>query len=74
MEYDTVDVGASVAAVHARDRPHWTSRCTADRYKPFSCTPFFGERTRVEDVLVAQVDGIVSGYAKLRQAIPFSSH
>lgn len=42
--------------------------------RPGVGTRFFGERTRPGDVLVAEVDGIVAGYAKLRQTIPLPSH
>jgi ribosomal protein S18 acetylase RimI-like enzyme len=35
---------------------------------------FFNERTRLTDVLVAEIDGLVAGYATLRQAIAIPSH
>ena len=37
-------------------------------------TAFFSERTRPEDVFVAEVDGVVVGYAKLSQSIALPSH
>jgi len=37
-------------------------------------TAFFSERTRPNDVLVADVDGVVVGYAKLSQSIALPSH
>ena len=36
--------------------------------------PFFGERNQLADVLVAEADGQVIGYAILRQAVPIPSH
>jgi ribosomal protein S18 acetylase RimI-like enzyme len=41
---------------------------------PPAGTAFFNERTRPDDVLVAEVDGVVVGYAKLGQSIKFPSH
>ncbi len=41
---------------------------------PTAKAPFFGERTHVGDVLVAEIDEGVAGYAKLRQTMPFPSH
>lgn len=35
---------------------------------------FFGERTEIGDVLVAETNGHVVGYAKLSQTSPFPSH
>jgi ribosomal protein S18 acetylase RimI-like enzyme len=37
-------------------------------------TGFFTERTLPDDVLVAEVDGVVVGYAKLSQPIALSSY
>ena len=37
-------------------------------------TAFFSERTRPEDVLVAEVEGVVVGYTKLSQSIALPSH
>ena len=37
-------------------------------------TAFFSERTRPDEVLVAEVDGVVVGYAKLSQSIALPSH
>lgn len=36
--------------------------------------PFFTDRTRVADVVVAEVDGAVAGYVKIVQTIPFDAH
>jgi ribosomal protein S18 acetylase RimI-like enzyme len=36
--------------------------------------PFFGERNQLADVLVAEDDGQVIGYAIVRQAVPIPSH
>jgi ribosomal protein S18 acetylase RimI-like enzyme len=41
---------------------------------PPAGTPFFNERTRPDDVLVAEVDGVVAGYAKLGRSITLPSH
>lgn len=35
---------------------------------------FFGERTRPADTLVAEIDGVVVGYALVGQALPLASH
>jgi ribosomal protein S18 acetylase RimI-like enzyme len=35
---------------------------------------FFGERTRPADTLVAEIDGVVVGYALVGQALPLTSH
>jgi ribosomal protein S18 acetylase RimI-like enzyme len=35
---------------------------------------FFDERKRPEDVIVAEIDGVVAGYVMLHQAIPLPSH
>jgi ribosomal protein S18 acetylase RimI-like enzyme len=41
---------------------------------PAADAPFFGPGTDVGDVLVAEIDGTVVGYAKLDQTIPAPSH
>jgi len=51
----------------------WTAAVSPAPAPPAG-TAFFGERTRPEDVLVAEVDGDVAGYAKLGQAMAISLH
>jgi len=60
---------ASLARVDALT---WTAAVSPAPAPPAG-TAFFGERTRPEDVLVAEVDGDVAGYAKLGQAMAISS-
>src|SRR5690242_6698445 len=35
---------------------------------------FFGERTRLADTLVAEIDGVLVGYALVGQSLPLASH
>lgn len=41
---------------------------------PPAGTAFFNERTRPDDVLVAEVDGVIAGYGKLGRSITLPSH
>ena len=41
---------------------------------PSANAAFFGERTAPDDVLVAETDGVIAGYAALGQSIPLASH
>jgi ribosomal protein S18 acetylase RimI-like enzyme len=55
------------------DEVTWSSQVTpAPPREPGGC--FFGARTRLKDVLVAVVDGVVAGYVSLHQSIPLPSH
>jgi ribosomal protein S18 acetylase RimI-like enzyme len=55
------------------DRATWTADVSPAPPPPVG-TPFFDDRTRPQDVLVAEIDGAVVGYAKIGQAIPLRSH
>jgi ribosomal protein S18 acetylase RimI-like enzyme len=66
---------ADEAALAAIDRVTWTPD-TSPAPVPPEGRPFFDERTAPADVLVAEVDGGVAGYAKLGLAteLPASAH
>jgi ribosomal protein S18 acetylase RimI-like enzyme len=66
---------ADEAALAAIDRVTWTPE-TSPAPVPPEGRPFFDERTAPADVLVAEVDGGVAGYAKLGLAteLPASAH
>jgi ribosomal protein S18 acetylase RimI-like enzyme len=51
----------------------WTSVVTPAT-APTPGTPFFRDGTRPSDVVVAEIDGVVAGYAKLSQPLPVPSH
>jgi ribosomal protein S18 acetylase RimI-like enzyme len=55
------------------DAATWTNDVSPAPAPPMS-TGFFTERTLPDDVLVAEVDGVVVGYAKLSQPIALPSH
>jgi ribosomal protein S18 acetylase RimI-like enzyme len=55
------------------DAATWTADVSPSPAPPVG-TAFFSERTRPGDVLVAEVDGVVVGYAKLSQSIAFPQH
>lgn len=55
------------------DAATWTADVSPAPPAPAG-TPFFDDRRRPEDVLVAALDGSVIGYAKLGQQIPVPSH
>ena len=55
------------------DAATWTANASPAPAPPVG-TAFFSERTRPEDVLVAEVEGVVVGYAKLSQSIALPSH
>ena len=55
------------------DAATWTADVSPAPAPPVG-TAFFSERTRPNDVLVAEVDGVVVGYAKLSQSIALPSH
>lgn len=57
------------------DRATWTS-LSSPGPKPPDEAPFFDERTSPEDVLVAELDGVVAGFVRLQPAtpLPASSH
>ena len=60
------------AALSRIDRATW-SELSSPAPPPNADTPFFSERTRPEDVLVAQRDGSVVGWAKIEHPTPFPS-
>ena len=55
------------------DAVTWTDDVSPAPAPPVG-TAFFNERTRPDDVLVAVVDGVVVGYAKLGRSITLPSH
>jgi ribosomal protein S18 acetylase RimI-like enzyme len=55
------------------DTATWTCDVSPGPAPPVG-TAFFSERTRPDDVLVAEVEGVVVGYAKLSQSIALPSH
>jgi ribosomal protein S18 acetylase RimI-like enzyme len=55
------------------DAAAWTGDVSPGPSPPVG-TAFFSERTRPDDVLVAEVEGVVVGYAKLSQSIAPPSH
>ena len=55
------------------DAVTWTADVSPAPAPPVG-TAFFSERTRQNDVLVAEVDGVIVGYAKLSQSIALPSH
>jgi ribosomal protein S18 acetylase RimI-like enzyme len=54
------------------DRATW-SELSSPAPPPGADTPFFSDRTRPEDVLVAERDGTVVGWAKIEHPTPFPS-
>ena len=61
------------AALARVDAGTWTADVSPAPAPPPG-TPFFGERTRPDDVLVAVSGGEVVGYVKLHQPIPLPAH
>jgi ribosomal protein S18 acetylase RimI-like enzyme len=55
------------------DAATWTADVSPAPARPAGIA-FFSERTRPNDVLVAEVDGFIVGYAKLSQSIALPSH
>jgi len=55
------------------DAATWTADVSPAPAPPVG-TAFFCERTRPDDVLVAEVDGVVVGYVKLSQSIALPPH
>ena len=51
-------------ALRTLDRANWTSLSSPTPVPPPE-RPFFNDRTRVDDVLVAEVDGTPAGYVKV---------
>jgi ribosomal protein S18 acetylase RimI-like enzyme len=54
------------------DRATW-SDLSSPAPPPGADRPFFSESTRPEDVLVAERDGVVAGWAKIEHPTPFPS-
>lgn len=65
-----LDDGSALAKI---DAATWTT-AVSPAPAPSVGTSFFGNRTRPEEVLVAEADGVVVGYVKLGQDIPLASH
>lgn len=65
--------GEDDAALLAIDTATWTS-AVSPAPMPTDRTSFFSERNLPDDFLVAEVDGVVSGYVSLHQIIPLDSH
>jgi ribosomal protein S18 acetylase RimI-like enzyme len=61
------------AALKRIDLATWTSEVSPAPPRGPDIS-FFSERTRPDEVLVAEVDGQVAGYAALGQAVPIPSH
>jgi ribosomal protein S18 acetylase RimI-like enzyme len=61
------------AALLAIDTETWTS-AVSPAPVPTDRTSFFRETHELENYLVAEVDGVVSGYVSLHQDIPTPSH
>jgi ribosomal protein S18 acetylase RimI-like enzyme len=61
------------AALRKIDTLTWTADVSPAPVPPGGA-PFFGERSRPADVLVAEIDGVVAGYAVLGQVVPLPSH
>jgi ribosomal protein S18 acetylase RimI-like enzyme len=61
------------SALSALNTSTWSPDVTPAPTRESDST-FFNERTRPEDVLVADTDGRVVGYVMLRQSIPLASH
>jgi len=57
----------------ALDVATWSPDVTPAPARDLGST-FFADRTRPEDVLVADAEGTVVGYVKLHQSIPLASH
>jgi len=65
--------GSDDPSLAAIDEGTWTAKVSPAPPREAGAR-FFNERTRPEDVLVAEVDGCVAGYAVLHQAISLPSH
>ena len=66
-------VAGDEEALREIDQQTWSSTVSPAAV-PEPGTPFFGDRTVPDDVLVADVDGTVAGYVALRNTIPLPSH
>jgi ribosomal protein S18 acetylase RimI-like enzyme len=55
------------------DTATWTADVSPAPIPPAGA-PFFSERTRPADVLIAEVDGVVAGYAVLSRSAMLASH
>jgi ribosomal protein S18 acetylase RimI-like enzyme len=61
------------AALKRIDLATWTSEVSPAPPRGSDVT-FFSDRTRPDEVLVAEIDGQVAGYAALGQTVPIPSH
>ncbi|AEA23177.1 GNAT family N-acetyltransferase [Pseudonocardia benzenivorans] len=74
MGIEVRDARADDDAALARiDVLTWTS-AGSPAPPPAPGTPFFSDRTRPDDVLVAEVDGAVAGYVALGDTLPIPAH
>lgn len=64
---------ADEPALQAIDARTWSSAVTPAPEPPAD-RAFFGESCLPADVLVAVLDGVVAGYARLGQELPVTSH
>jgi ribosomal protein S18 acetylase RimI-like enzyme len=55
------------------DQATWTAEVSPAPPPPAG-TPFFDDRTRPEDVLVAEIEGVLVGYSRIRQPTMLASH
>ncbi|KDN20810.1 GNAT family N-acetyltransferase [Amycolatopsis rifamycinica] len=65
--------GADEPVLAEIDRHTWTS-VVSPAPAPPSGTPFFGDGTRPDDVLVAEHDGVVAGYVRLGEGFGIPAH
>ncbi len=63
-------LAADEAPLLAIDRATWNSTTTPAPPPPGDSRPFFDESCRPEDVLVAELDGHVAGYIRVRPGDP----
>lgn len=64
---------ADEAALRSIDARTWSPAVTPAPARALE-QPFFDERSRPADVLVAVLDGVVVGYARVGQEVPLTSH
>jgi ribosomal protein S18 acetylase RimI-like enzyme len=70
MRPATIEDGRQLARI---DASTWSTD-VSPAPPPLNVTSFFDDRTAPGDVLVAEIDGGVVGYARLGQPIPLASH
>lgn len=70
MRWARVDDDAALVAI---DEMTWTAAVSPAPLPPVGA-PFFDDRTPPADVLVAELDGVVVGYATVGNSFPMPSH